>query len=57
MKILHIYKSEPDTDTRELAGILSEKRETTEMRLYAGSIDYDDLVAKVFENDRVVCWW
>lgn len=57
MKILHLFKTEPDADTRELAAALSREREAAEMRLYAGAVDYDELVAKVFDNDRVVCWW
>lgn len=57
MKILHIMKSEPEIDTRQLVDALSEGREASEVSLYAGSVDYDELVTKVFENDQVVCWW
>lgn len=57
MKILHIFKSEPDTETRQLADALSEGREATETALYSGDVDYDDLVRRVFENDQAVCWW
>jgi hypothetical protein len=57
VKILHIMKSEPEIDTRQLVDALSEGREASEVSLHAGPVDYDELVTKVFENDHVVCWW
>jgi hypothetical protein len=57
VKILHIFKSGPDGETRQLANALSEGRESTEMARHSGDVDYDDLVKKVFENDQTVCWW
>lgn len=57
MRILHLFKSEPDADTRAFVEALSENREAEEVRLFAGPVDYDVLVKKVFEHDKVVCWW
>ena len=57
MSILHLLKSEPDGETRALIAALSEGRESEEVPLYGGNVDYGDLVKKVFENERVVCWW
>ncbi|MFC1656972.1 hypothetical protein ACFL2P_00155 [Candidatus Moduliflexota bacterium] len=57
MKILHLFKSEPDTETRQLADALGEGRDADEISLAAGPVDYDRLVEQVFDNDQVVCWW
>jgi hypothetical protein len=57
MKILQLLKSEPDADTRDLVAALSEGSESEEIRLFVGGVDYEDLVHKVFDCDKVVCWW
>lgn len=57
MKILHVYRSEPDADTKKLVEIVSEGREASEYKLYEGSVDYDKLVDMVFDADKAVCWW
>ena len=59
MKILNIYKSEPDDTTRTLAGIVSEGKETTEFSLYQGEPDYGKLLDLIFEHhpDKVISWW
>jgi hypothetical protein len=57
VKILHLLKSEPEGDTRQLVEALSEGCEASEVSLSAGPVDYGELVARVFENDQVVCWW
>ena len=57
MKILHLFKSDPDAETRQLADALSEGREAEEVFLFAGPVDYDRLVKQVFETARTVCWW
>lgn len=57
MKLLHIYKSEPDEKTKTLVEILSEGQEVTEYRLYDPQADYETLIDMVFDHDRVVSWW
>ncbi|MFH7326213.1 hypothetical protein [Desulfurivibrio sp. C05AmB] len=57
MKILHVYRSEPEADTNKLVEIVSEGREASEFKLYEGNVDYDKLVDMVFEADKTVCWW
>ena len=57
MKILHVYRSEPDSDTQQLAAIISEGREASEFKLYTEEVDYDRLVDMVFDADKTVCWW
>ena len=56
MSVLHIYKSEPDELTKELAEALSDEG-TVEFKLYEGNVDYEELVKKIFECDKVICWW
>jgi len=56
MPVLHIYKSEPDEITKKLAEALSEG-EAVEVKLYEGNVDYEDLVKKIFECDKIFCWW
>jgi len=59
MKILHIYKTEPDDVTKTLVGILSEGKEKTEFPLYQGKPDYGQLIDLIFEHDhdKVISWW
>jgi len=57
MKILHLFKGEPDTETRQLADALGEGHDADQISLAAGPVDYDRLVKQVFDNDQVVCWW
>ncbi len=56
MKILYIYKSEPNETTKKLAEALAEGSEVVEVKLYEGNVDYEDLINKIFECDKVVCW-
>ncbi len=59
MKILHIYKSEPDEVTEALVGILSDGMEKTEFPLYQEEPDYGGLIDLIFEHDhdKVISWW
>jgi len=56
MSILHIYRSEPDETTKKLAEALSDEN-PVEFKLYEGNADYEELVKKIFECDKVICWW
>ena len=56
MSVLHIYRSEPDEITKKLAEALSDE-DTVEFKLYEGNVDYEELVKKIFECDKVICWW
>lgn len=57
MKILHVYRSEPNDDTKKLAEIVAEGRENERFDLYAANPDYDNLVDMVFDADQTICWW
>ncbi len=57
MRILHIYKTEPDETTKTLVKILSEGEDVTEFDLFKDNIDYGKLLDLIFEHDKVVTWW
>lgn len=57
MKLLHVYRSEPNDDTQKLVTIVSEGRENQSFKLNVDSPDYNKLVDMVFEADQTICWW
>ncbi len=36
---------------------MSEGDESKEVKLYEGSVDYRELIALIFNHDKVVSWW
>lgn len=57
MKILNVYRSEPDESTKKLVEIVSRDRESDSFDLNVDSPDYDQLVDKIFDADKTICWW
>jgi hypothetical protein len=57
MKILHLYRHEPDAETKELVAIVSRDRVTAEFNLYQGPVDYDRLLELALSYDQVISWW
>lgn len=57
MKVLHILRSRPDARSRELMTSLDEAEHTRVITLFETTVDYSQLVAAVFDADRVICWW
>ena len=57
MKILHVYRSQPDADTQKLVEVVSEGSEADSFDLLADSPDYDSLVDMIFAADKTICWW
>ncbi|MBE9571613.1 MAG: hypothetical protein IMF11_13375 [Proteobacteria bacterium] len=57
MKTLHIFKTEPDEETKILAELMSEGEESKQFELYKGDANYEQLIDLVFEHDKVVTWW
>jgi len=57
MKLLNVYRSEPNDDTKKLVEIVSEGREAEAFALNVESPDYDALVDKIFAADQTICWW
>lgn len=57
MKILNIYKSEPDDTTKKLVEIVNRDRESDSFFLNTASPDYEALVDKIFAADQTISWW
>jgi hypothetical protein len=57
MKIVHVYRSEPNDTTKKLVEMVSEGRDTESFNLYGGTPDYSTLVDKIMEADQTICWW
>ena len=57
MKILHILKTEPDTNTKTFIDILSEGEESFIFSLNDEQADYEKLIDLIFEYDKTICWW
>jgi hypothetical protein len=57
MKVLHLVKSEPDEKTVQMIEALAAGQEPTWADLWQSVVDYDHLLAQIFENERVISWW
>ena len=57
MKILNVYRSEPDEATNKLVEIITRDRESDSFDLNVDSPDYDQLVDKIMSADKTICWW
>ena len=57
MKVLHIMRSKPDKVTEGLMESASKDKESEEMRLYRGVVDYDRLLKAIFNSQAVISWW
>ena len=57
MKILNVYRSEPDETVKKLVDIVTRDRESDSFNLYDAGPDYDALVDKIFDADQTICWW
>ncbi len=57
MKILNVYRSQPDETVQKLVEIVNRDREVDTFDLTAEIPDYDNLVDKIFDADQTICWW
>lgn len=57
MKILNVYRSEPDETTKKLVEIVTRDRESDSFDLHGANPDYDQLVDKIMDADQTICWW
>lgn len=57
MKLLNVYRSEPDAVVKKLVEIVSRDRDTDSFSLNVDSPDYDALVDHIFAADQTICWW
>ena len=57
MKVLNVYRTEPDDTVKKLVEIVSRDRDADSFDLNVDSPDYDALVDKIFTADQTICWW
>jgi len=57
MKILNVYRSEPDDTTKKLVEIVGRDRDVDTFDLNVDAPDYSELVEKIFAADQTICWW
>lgn len=57
MKVLNVYRSEPDEIVKKLVDIVIRDREADSFDLNVDAPDYDQLVDKIFAADQTICWW
>jgi len=57
MKVLNVYRSQPDETTKKLVEIVSRDREADSFDLNVDTPDYDQLVDKIMAADKTICWW
>ena len=57
MKVLNVYRSEPDETVKKLVEIVTRDRDSDSFDLYGADPDYDTLVDKIFGADQTICWW
>ncbi len=57
MKILNIFRSEPNDLVKLLVDGMAKGETKTDVPLFKGGVDYAKLVQDIFASDRVICWW
>lgn len=57
MKILHIFKKEPNEEVKKLVKIVSEGEESKTFDLYKDGVNYEELIDLLFECDKAISWW
>jgi len=54
--ILHILKQEADASTQQIINQHKANNEVEVIELYKGNVDYNDLVKRIFQVDKVISW-
>jgi hypothetical protein len=57
MKILNVYRSNPDETTKKLVEMVNRDRESDTFDLNVDNPDYEKLVEKIFAADKTISWW
>jgi hypothetical protein len=57
MKTLHIFRSTPGEEVRELIRGMAVGTEGKELRLYEARVDYGHVLQEILAHDRIVSWW
>jgi hypothetical protein len=57
MKTLHIFRSKPDEEVRELIRGMAVGTQGKELRLYENRGDYGHVLQEILAHDQIVSWW
>ncbi len=57
MKLLNVYRSEPNDDVKKLVEIVSKDRDAVSFDLNVENPDYGKMLDMVFDADQTICWW
>jgi hypothetical protein len=57
MKLLQVFRSEPDLRVTKLADMLSDGNESICFDLFGREVDYDRWVELIFSCDTTLSWW
>ena len=57
MKILHIFRSEPDETVQEIVKSTTNGDESKVVQLYRDNVDWSCLVDDIFAYEKVISWW
>jgi hypothetical protein len=57
LKILHIYRSEPDETVQIMAKSITNGDESKVVELYQDNFDWSHLVDDIFAHEKVITWW
>jgi len=57
MKVLHLFRSPSDQFTEELIAKAFADHQNDRYLLYVEQVDYEELLKRILESDKVICWW
>ncbi len=57
MKILHIFRSEPDETVQKIVKSTTNGDESKVTELYQDNLDWSRLVDDIFSHEKVISWW
>ena len=57
MKVLHIFRTEPDETVKNIVKSTTNGDESIVLELYQDNIDWSRLVDEIFSHQKVVSWW
>ncbi len=57
MKILHIFRTEPDETVENIVKTATNGDESKVLELYKGDIDWSRVVDDIFSHEKMISWW
>ena len=57
MKILHIFRTEPDETVEDIVKAIINGDESKVLELYKGDIDWSRVVDDIFSHEKIISWW